>query len=874
MLGLAALAPTNAEQDTNLFNLTSVGLNDKITLTWESTSASATYNVYSLDENQQRKDKLNDEPISTCCYSFDYPADEGDVQHKEYFMVTQVMDEVESQGIQTGVIIGRPYPLPYSYNFSPKGYWEGRSHFVVIPDKTYWEGENAFITNIYGTSYETSMWLQTHGSYSSYTTGKIEVHHNTYVSFDYQTYKNLYGAWDYSPEPTIEVYGIDPYGNATKLTTDGTGLGYLLDPVADFPWARIQLQIRYDYDNDLWLQNYYWLDNGPECYFTNLYVTHHSELATNNFAVVDGICYQIRREDREAIVVNPKLIDGQPAYSGDLCVPDSITANGVSYPVKGLAEDAFEDADQVTSLELPATIDHWQASSFKGLNGLTSLYVHHTQANPNRDAPLGTEAFTFISSQCTLYVPAGTMQHYRSADSWNRFYRISEFDYDTREVLNTDLHETIIYSYEINYFLSYDINLAHQTAEVCENLLYRDDPIQSVYWGDVSIPATIDYYGLPCRVTALGQKALSHCYNLTSLSLPSNIQIKSSTPFIDCSRLSSIKLNVLPPVFCQAPPYIQPELLERCTLYVPLGCKETYQRLAVWKKFNIEESADIVPDTDESLVLDTETELNLKYDNINHTAEVIATPYGYRGNIVIPNTVIHDHEKYAVTSVSDEAFRNCYELVSIVYGDNVTSCPKSLAYNNCLSLTQVSFGKSMGHAGDGLFWQYNTGDSPSINLDFIKFCSPYMNIDWETFIGLGSCGKVIFETSVSKINNLKFLCFLDSSTRIVCQNPEPPELPGFLPPEELNLDVNYWYFTLYVPYGSRQNYLQAEGWQLFGQIIEVDDEGNEYPDDLGIEHVHPDTTAQGTTYSLDGKRTSSPARGLYIVNGQKVLFGK
>jgi hypothetical protein len=70
--------------------------------------------------------------------------------------------------------------------------------------------------------------------------------------------------------------------------------------------------------------------------------------------------------------------------------------------------------------------------------------------------------------------------------------------------------------------------------------------------------------------------------------------------------------------------------------------------------------------------------------------------------------------------------------------------------------------------------------------------------------------------------------------------------------------------TLYVPKGSREKYLAAEGWNKFGQIIEMDTDS--------INSVHnEDVNYREGIYSISGQRLNNPTRGLNVIGGRKVL---
>ena len=80
----------------------------------------------------------------------------------------------------------------------------------------------------------------------------------------------------------------------------------------------------------------------------------------------------------------------------------------------------------------------------------------------------------------------------------------------------------------------------------------------------------------------------------------------------------------------------------------------------------------------------------------SNTAEVIIYQDGieYSGDIVIPEKVIYNGEKYTVTSIGNNAFHNCRNLTSITIPNSVTSIGE-LAFWNCSNLTNITIPNSV-----------------------------------------------------------------------------------------------------------------------------------------------------------------------------------
>ena len=132
---------------------------------------------------------------------------------------------------------------------------------------------------------------------------------------------------------------------------------------------------------------------------------------------------------------------------------------------------------------------------------------------------------------------------------------------------------------------------------------------------------------------------------------------------------------------------------DNVTLHVPRGSIEAYSTTAPWNKFK-----NIVAIEDQGIVY------NFNYKD--KTAEVIKNPNGYSGAIVIPATVMHDGEKYTVTKIGNDSFRNCSELISVSIPNSVKTMG-SYAFSESSNLTSVTIGNSLTNIGYAAFWKCN-----------------------------------------------------------------------------------------------------------------------------------------------------------------------
>ena len=90
----------------------------------------------------------------------------------------------------------------------------------------------------------------------------------------------------------------------------------------------------------------------------------------------------------------------------------------------------------------------------------------------------------------------------------------------------------------------------------------------------------------------------------------------------------------------------------------------------------------------------------------NHIAEVRKNPNGYSGDIIIPTEITYQGNKYTVTSIGDNAFYSCFDLISVTIPNSVTSIgDKAFACNTSKKshLTSVNIPESVTSIGEGAF---------------------------------------------------------------------------------------------------------------------------------------------------------------------------
>ena len=282
---------------------------------------------------------------------------------------------------------------------------------------------------------------------------------------------------------------------------------------------------------------------------------------------------------------------------------------------------------------------------------------------------------------------------------------------------------------------------------------------------------------------------------------------------------------------------------------------------------------------------------NAIYDSRENCNAVIATAINTL-LVGCQNTVIPED----VTKIGDYAFSSCFGLTSIHIPDGVTEIGP-YAFYGCTGLTSITIPSSVATLG---YWAlaYCTGltavDITNLDawcsFDFYDLYGNYSNplyiakhlylngkevkdlvipegvpsIGHCAFQGCSDFTSVVIPNSVTNIGKSAF-SGCSNMTNVYCYAEQVPQAKEYV-------DYTYYYLiwgdfdcknaTLHVPAGSLEAYRNDENWKDFGKIVALTEDD---PKPTGIMSVNNDVVTGQQFYSLDGKRTATPRRGLNIV---------
>ena len=126
------------------------------------------------------------------------------------------------------------------------------------------------------------------------------------------------------------------------------------------------------------------------------------------------------------------------------CFCRGLTSVTIGNSVTSIGDGAFADCSSLTSIEIPNSVTSIGYRAFSGCNNLTSIEIPNSVTSIGSGAfdscnlseviskienPFKISIYTFSDNtfyNATLYVPAGTIDKYKSTNGWKRFAFIEE----------------------------------------------------------------------------------------------------------------------------------------------------------------------------------------------------------------------------------------------------------------------------------------------------------------------------------------------------------------------------------------------------------------------------------------------------------------
>lgn len=199
---------------------------------------------------------------------------------------------------------------------------------------------------------------------------------------------------------------------------------------------------------------------------------------------VGQLYYHIKSADGSAWVT---MAPGE-RYTGDIVIPDSVTFNAVTYPVKGIESDAFNSCVEITSVSMGNTVQQIGASAFSNCRSMVAISLSKKLTS------IGVSAFDHCTSLRSVTLTAPLKK------------------------------------------------ISNETFYGCSALVSVAIPVGLRSIGDMAFHgcSNLASIALPSTVVEVGENAFQDCVSLSSVTLSSNMVTIAPYMFAGCTGLKTM----------------------------------------------------------------------------------------------------------------------------------------------------------------------------------------------------------------------------------------------------------------------------------------------------------------------------------------------
>ena len=272
---------------------------------------------------------------------------------------------------------------------------------------------------------------------------------------------------------------------------------------------------------------------------------------------------------------------------------------------------------------------------------------------------------------------------------------LSEEEYAKYCIVYTSSDGQVVTPYETNVF---GANIVSNTYETGKGIIEFDAPITSI--GDEAFQDcnNLRSVTIPNSVTSIGDDAFRYCSSLTSVTIGNSVTSIGSWAFYGCNSLTSVTLSdsvtsIGDNAFCS------------CSGLTSVTIGNSVTSIGYYAFDYCSSLTSVtIPDSVTSIgkcafrSCSSLTAFYGKYASADNRCLVIDGVLSFFAPAGLTSYTIPD----SVTSIGDDAFRDCSSLTSVTIGNSVTSIG-DYAFQNCSSLASVTIPDSVTSIGYAAF---------------------------------------------------------------------------------------------------------------------------------------------------------------------------
>ena len=217
----------------------------------------------------------------------------------------------------------------------------------------------------------------------------------------------------------------------------------------------------------------------------------------------------------------------------------SLTSVNIGDSVTTIGNHAFYRCTSLTSVTIPDSVTTIDGSAFYNCTSLTSVYCKATLP-----PSLGhTSVFDSNGSGLKIYVPAESVDAYKSATNWSEYADAIE-GYDFEEVQpNNEIWYT---SFDGNvvtpYYKDFGANIISNEYNNGKGVIIFDGEVTMISDYAFLDDLILESITIPGSATSIGEYAFRDCGNLTSVTINDGTTTIRTGAFYNCENLTSVTI--------------------------------------------------------------------------------------------------------------------------------------------------------------------------------------------------------------------------------------------------------------------------------------------------------------------------------------------
>lgn len=572
---------------------------------------------------------------------------------------------------------------------------------------------------------------------------------------------------------------------------------------------------------------------------------------------INGIWYTLVEKAKTAEVIAPT--DGT-YYTGSIVIPSVVINDDVEYSVVTIGENAFESCSELTSIVIPNSVSSIENDAFSH-SGLRSVMI------PNSVQSISDHVFDGCSSLAKVFVPNSVTSigvgafsgcgSLKSITLPNSITKIATSAFQNCASLGTIKIPEHVTAIGIQAFSG---------CSSLSDVIFHDNILKIWHYAFEGCSSLTEIV-LPAGLTNIHSGAFAECSSLKTVTIGPSVTFIEDLAFGGCAQLTDIYCNAenVPSTNVAAFDKSYPEYM---TLHVPAASISSYESTAPWSSFGTIKSIDIsiatlsvtsgnggVVTIGQTTIKENTTSVYVKKNN---QTEITITPDSdfaidkvlLDGNDVTSQVV---NGNLPITLTADATLTVSFKLTATECTVTMTDDIATFCCAYDLDFTNVSGLKAYLAGG----YDKANGKVMLIRVNSVPAGTGLI------LMGEAGTYEVPYSTSTAFYTNL--LKGVTASTTI---NPTDGSNTNFILANGTN-GIGFYAVSSSGELAAGKAYLQLPTSAAQAKSVKMvfEDETTGIVENYEFENKNND----GTAYDLMGRKVKNMTKGMYIMNGKKVI---